>query len=44
MFPMSQVIYAMADDGLLFWELAQVRAHTGAPIMAIMSSGNLAGE
>ena len=44
MFPMSQVIYAMADDGLLVWELAQVRAHTGAPIMAIMSSGNLAGE
>ncbi|XP_044787033.2 cationic amino acid transporter 3 [Bubalus bubalis] len=43
MFPMSQVIYAMAEDGLLFRELAQVRAHTGAPIMAIMSSGNLAG-
>ena len=44
MFPMSQVIYAMAEDGLLFRGLAQVRAHTGTPIMAIMSSGNLAGE
>ncbi|XP_040108009.1 cationic amino acid transporter 3-like [Oryx dammah] len=43
MFPMSQVIYAMAEDGLLFRGLAQVRARTGAPIVAIMSSGNLAG-
>ncbi|XP_052511490.1 cationic amino acid transporter 3-like [Budorcas taxicolor] len=43
MFPMSQVIYAMAEDGLLFQGLAQVRARTGAPIVAIMSSGNLPG-
>ncbi|XP_043756054.1 LOW QUALITY PROTEIN: cationic amino acid transporter 3-like [Cervus elaphus] len=43
MFPMSQVVYAMAEDGLLFRGLAQVRAHTDIPIMAIMSSGNLAG-
>ncbi|KAB0348233.1 hypothetical protein FD754_013090 [Muntiacus muntjak] len=43
MFPMYQVIYAMAEDGLLFRGLAQVCAHTGIPIMAIMSSGNLAG-
>lgn len=43
-FPMSQVIYVMAEDGLLFRALAQVRARTGAPIVAIMSSGNLAGE
>ncbi|KAI4571104.1 hypothetical protein MJG53_013210 [Ovis ammon polii x Ovis aries] len=43
MFPMSQVIYAMAEDGLLFRALAQVRARTDAPIVTIMSSGNLAG-
>uniref|UniRef100_A0A4W2GCP2 Cationic amino acid transporter 3-like n=2 Tax=Bos indicus x Bos taurus TaxID=30522 RepID=A0A4W2GCP2_BOBOX len=42
MFPMPQVIYVMAEDGLLFRGLAQIHAHTGTPVMAIMSSGNLA--
>ena len=44
MFPMPQVVYVMAEDGLLFRGLAQIHAHTGTPVMAIMSSGNLAGE
>ena len=44
MFPMPRVIYVMAEDGLLFRGLAQIHANTGTPVMAIMSSGNLAGE
>ena len=44
MFPMFQLIRAMAEDGLLFQGLARVCGHTKIPIMAIMSSGNLAGE
>ena len=44
MFPMSRLIHAMAEDGLLFRGLAQVYGHTKIPIMAIMSSGSLAGE
>ncbi|KAB1273269.1 Cationic amino acid transporter 3 [Camelus dromedarius] len=43
MFFMSRMTYAMADDGLLFRELARIRAGTGTPIMATMSSGSLAG-
>ncbi|XP_006208677.2 cationic amino acid transporter 3-like [Vicugna pacos] len=43
MFFMSRMTYAMADDGLLFQELASIRAGTGTPIMATMSSGSLAG-
>ncbi|KAB0349787.1 hypothetical protein FD754_014644 [Muntiacus muntjak] len=42
MFPMSRLICAMAEDGLLFRGLAQVYGHTKIPIMAIMSSGSLA--
>uniref|UniRef100_A0A8C6E368 Cationic amino acid transporter C-terminal domain-containing protein n=1 Tax=Moschus moschiferus TaxID=68415 RepID=A0A8C6E368_MOSMO len=42
-FPIPQVIRDMAHDGLLFQKLARVFAHTRTPIMAIMSSGNLAG-
>ena len=44
MFPMSRLIRAMAEDGLLFRGLARVYGHTKIPTMAIMSSGNLAGE
>ncbi|CAM9959339.1 unnamed protein product [Rangifer tarandus platyrhynchus] len=44
MFPMSRLICAMAEDGLLFRGLAQVYTHTKTPIMAIMYSGSLAGE
>ncbi|KAB0381478.1 hypothetical protein FD755_003395 [Muntiacus reevesi] len=39
---MSQLICAMAKDGLLFRGLAQTHACTGTPVMAIMSSVNLA--
>ncbi|KAM9756398.1 LOW QUALITY PROTEIN: cationic amino acid transporter 3-like [Dama dama] len=42
MFPMSQLIHAMAEDGLLFRGLARVYGHTKIPIMAIMYSGSLA--
>ena len=41
---MSQLICAMAKDGLLFRGLAQIHARTGTPVMAIMSSVNLTGE
>ncbi|KAB0381471.1 hypothetical protein FD755_003388 [Muntiacus reevesi] len=41
-FYMSQLICAMVKDGLLFWGLAQIHARTGTPVMAIMSSVNLA--
>ena len=43
-FYMSQLICAMAKDGLLFRGLDQIHALTGTPVMAIMSSVNLAGE
>ncbi|KAB0347236.1 hypothetical protein FD754_012093 [Muntiacus muntjak] len=42
MFPMPRVMYMMAEDGLLFRGLAQIHAHTGTPVMAIISSGTLA--
>ncbi|XP_065776843.1 cationic amino acid transporter 3-like [Muntiacus reevesi] len=42
MFPMPRVMYVMAEDGLLFRGLAQIHAHTGTPVMAIISSGTLA--
>ncbi|KAF4011343.1 hypothetical protein G4228_002298, partial [Cervus hanglu yarkandensis] len=42
MFPMPRVTYVMAEDGLLFRGLAQIHAHTGTPVMAIISSGTLA--
>ena len=44
MFPMSRLIREMAEDRLLFQGLARVYGHTKTPIMAIMSSGSLAGE
>nr|XP_014337801.1 PREDICTED: cationic amino acid transporter 3-like [Bos mutus] len=43
MFVMSQLICEMADDRLLFWDLAQIHARTGTPVMAITASGFLAG-
>ncbi|XP_055407200.1 cationic amino acid transporter 3-like [Bubalus kerabau] len=43
MFPMSRLICAMAEDGLLFRGLAKVCGHKEIPVMAIMSSGSLAG-
>uniref|UniRef100_A0A3Q1MB71 Cationic amino acid transporter C-terminal domain-containing protein n=1 Tax=Bos taurus TaxID=9913 RepID=A0A3Q1MB71_BOVIN len=43
MFPMSRLICTMAEDGLLFRALAKVCGHKEIPVMAIMSSGSLAG-
>ncbi|XP_057568191.1 LOW QUALITY PROTEIN: cationic amino acid transporter 3-like [Hippopotamus amphibius kiboko] len=42
-FPIPRLIREMASDRLLFQGLARIHARTGAPIVAIMSSGNLAG-
>ena len=43
-FPMPRVIYAMAEDGLLFKCLAQINSKTKTPIIATLSSGAVAGE
>ncbi|XP_027950532.1 cationic amino acid transporter 3-like [Eumetopias jubatus] len=42
MFPMPRVIYAMADDGLLFRGLAWIHPRTHTPIMATIVSGTFA--
>ncbi|XP_066439257.1 high affinity cationic amino acid transporter 1 [Eleutherodactylus coqui] len=42
MFPMPRVIYAMADDGLLFKVLARVGEKSKTPIIATVSSGAVA--
>ncbi|XP_043756619.1 cationic amino acid transporter 3-like [Cervus elaphus] len=42
MFTMPRLIYAMAEDGLIFRGLARIYDRTGTPIMAIMASGNIA--
>uniref|UniRef100_A0A182J0S5 Cationic amino acid transporter C-terminal domain-containing protein n=2 Tax=Anopheles atroparvus TaxID=41427 RepID=A0A182J0S5_ANOAO len=39
MFPMPRVIYAMAQDGLVFRHLAQLWARTGVPGIATIGSG-----
>lgn len=44
MFPMPRVIYAMAEDGLLFKFLARVNEKTKTPMMATITSGAIAGE
>lgn len=44
MFPMPRVIYAMAEDGLLFRFLARIHSGTRTPIVATVVSGIIAGE
>ena len=43
MFPMSRLIRAMAEDGLLFRVLTRIHVRTGTRVVAIMSAGNLTG-
>ncbi|KAJ9588241.1 hypothetical protein L9F63_018405, partial [Diploptera punctata] len=43
MFPLPRILYAMANDGLLFRSLAKINARTKTPILATLISGFLAG-
>ncbi|KAK1904757.1 Cationic amino acid transporter 2 [Dissostichus eleginoides] len=42
-FPMPRVIYAMAQDGVLFKVLARINPKTKTPLIATMTSGVVAG-
>ncbi|XP_074527617.1 solute carrier family 7, member 3 [Halichoeres trimaculatus] len=42
MFPMPRVIYAMAEDGLLFRVLSKINARTKTPLLATIASGIVA--
>lgn len=44
MFPMPRVIYAMAEDGLLFRGLSKMNARTKTPLLATIASGIVAGQ
>lgn len=44
MFPMPRVIYAMAEDGLLFKFLSSINSRTKTPLSATITSGILAGK
>lgn len=41
---MPRVIFAMAEDGVLFKALARINPKTKTPLIATMSSGIVAGE
>lgn len=43
MFPMPRVIYAMAEDGLLFRLLSKINTRTKTPLLATIASGIVAG-
>lgn len=44
MFPTPQVLWAMADDGLIFKYMAEINPKTKTPLPAALTSGFLAGE
>ncbi|PNF36664.1 hypothetical protein B7P43_G13333 [Cryptotermes secundus] len=43
MFPLPRILYAMANDGLLFRCLARINPRTKTPVLATLLSGLLAG-
>ena len=42
MFPLPRVVYAMADDGLIFRGLANINEKTKTPVIATLSMASLA--
>ena len=42
MFPLPRVVYAMADDGLIFKSLASINKKTQTPVIATISMASLA--
>lgn len=44
MFPMPRVIWAMADDGLLFKFMTGINKRTKTPMRATITAGFVAGE